>query len=179
MGTAGSPYFFFETLLGNKFDELVKSHIPYVVHASTRPVLSEPSTLREPQGERLFPNVLSEVEGQAHGSRRTVFPNVLSEVEGQAHGSRLTAQGERLFPNVLSEVEGQAQASARPVLSEPFVPSRASGRTVVSECPERSRRTGSRLTAQGERLFRTGLSKGDADFLRDHQILYRHETVIP
>ena len=27
-------------------DELVKSHIPYVVHASTKPVLSEPSTLR-------------------------------------------------------------------------------------------------------------------------------------
>ena len=24
-------------------DELVKSHIPYVVHASTKPVLSEPS----------------------------------------------------------------------------------------------------------------------------------------
>ena len=73
MGTAGSPYFFFETLLGNKYDELVKSHIPYVVHASTKPVLSEP-----------------------------------------------------------------------------FVPSRASGRTVVSECPERSRRTGSRLRANGE-----------------------------
>ena len=33
------------------------------------PVLSEPSTLRPAQGERLFPNVLSEVEGQAHGSR--------------------------------------------------------------------------------------------------------------
>ena len=40
-----------------KFDELVKSHIPYVVHASTKPVLSEPSTLRPfdrltAQGER-------------------------------------------------------------------------------------------------------------------------------
>jgi len=34
------------------FDELVKSHIPYVVHASTKPVLSEPSTLRQAQGER-------------------------------------------------------------------------------------------------------------------------------
>ena len=33
-------------------DELVKSHIPYVVHASTKPVLSEPSTLRQAQGER-------------------------------------------------------------------------------------------------------------------------------
>jgi hypothetical protein len=38
-------------------DELVKSHIPYVVHASTKPVLSEPSTLRPfdrltAQGER-------------------------------------------------------------------------------------------------------------------------------
>ena len=38
-------------------DELVKSHIPYVVHASTMPVLSEPfvpsrASLREPQGER-------------------------------------------------------------------------------------------------------------------------------
>ena len=29
-------------------DELVKSHIPYVVHASTKPVLSEPFILREP-----------------------------------------------------------------------------------------------------------------------------------
>ena len=30
-------------------DELVKSHIPYVVHASAKPVLSEPFTLsREP-----------------------------------------------------------------------------------------------------------------------------------
>ena len=28
-------------------DGLVKSHIPYVVHASTKPVLSEPSTLRQ------------------------------------------------------------------------------------------------------------------------------------
>ena len=28
-------------------DELVKSHIPYVVYASTKPVLSEPSTLRQ------------------------------------------------------------------------------------------------------------------------------------
>jgi len=40
-------------------DELVKSHIPYVVHASTKPVLSEPSTLRPfdrltAQGERFF-----------------------------------------------------------------------------------------------------------------------------
>jgi len=34
------------------YDELVKSHIPYVVHASTKPVLSEPSTLRQAQGER-------------------------------------------------------------------------------------------------------------------------------
>jgi len=33
-------------------DELVKSHIPYVVHASTKPVLSEPCTLRQAQGER-------------------------------------------------------------------------------------------------------------------------------
>jgi hypothetical protein len=33
-------------------DEFVKSHIPYVVHASTKPVLSEPSTLRQAQGER-------------------------------------------------------------------------------------------------------------------------------
>jgi len=38
-------------------DDLVKSHIPYVVHASTKPVLSEPSTLRPfdrltAQGER-------------------------------------------------------------------------------------------------------------------------------
>jgi hypothetical protein len=33
-------------------DGLVKSHIPYVVHASTKPVLSEPSTLRQAQGER-------------------------------------------------------------------------------------------------------------------------------
>ena len=31
-------------------DELVKSHIPYVVHASTKPVLSEPSTLRLSKG---------------------------------------------------------------------------------------------------------------------------------
>ena len=54
-----------------RLDEIVKSHIPYVVHASTKPVLSEPSTLRPAQGERLFPNVLSEVEGQAHGSGRT------------------------------------------------------------------------------------------------------------
>jgi len=60
------------------YDELVKSHIPYVVHALTKPVLSEPSTLRP--------------------------------------FDRLTAQGERW-------VEA-------PVLSEPFVPSRASGRTV-------------------------------------------------
>jgi hypothetical protein len=36
----------------SKDDELVKSHIPYVVHASTKPVLSEPSTLRQAQGER-------------------------------------------------------------------------------------------------------------------------------
>ena len=40
-------------------DELVKSHIPYVVHASTKPVLSEPSTLRPfdrltAHGERFF-----------------------------------------------------------------------------------------------------------------------------
>ena len=40
-----------------KNDEFVKSHIPYVVHASTKPVLSEPSTLRPfdrltAQGER-------------------------------------------------------------------------------------------------------------------------------
>jgi len=35
-----------------KSDDLVKSHIPYVVHASTKPVLSEPSTLRQAQGER-------------------------------------------------------------------------------------------------------------------------------
>ena len=34
------------------FDGLVKSHIPYVVHASTKPVLSEPSTRRQAQGER-------------------------------------------------------------------------------------------------------------------------------
>jgi nitroreductase len=34
------------------YDELVKSHIPYVVHASTKSVLSEPSTLRQAQGER-------------------------------------------------------------------------------------------------------------------------------
>jgi len=38
----------------SKNDELVKSHIPYVVHASTKPVLSEPSTLRQAQGERFF-----------------------------------------------------------------------------------------------------------------------------
>ena len=50
-------------------DELVKSHILYVVHASTKPVLSEPSTLRQAQGERLFPNVLSEVEGSAQHER--------------------------------------------------------------------------------------------------------------
>ena len=42
-----------------KNDEFVKSHIPYVVHASTKPVLSEPSTLRPfdrltAQGERFF-----------------------------------------------------------------------------------------------------------------------------
>jgi len=36
----------------NKSDGFVKSHIPYVVHASTKPVLSEPSTLRQAQGER-------------------------------------------------------------------------------------------------------------------------------
>jgi len=40
------------TIPSTKFDELVKSHIPYVVHASTKPVLSEPSTLRQAQGER-------------------------------------------------------------------------------------------------------------------------------
>ena len=40
-------------------DGLVKNHISYVVHASTKPVLSEPSTLRPfdrltAQGERFF-----------------------------------------------------------------------------------------------------------------------------
>ena len=63
-------------------DELVKSHIPYVVHASTKPVLSEPSTLRPfdrltAQGERLFPNVLSEVEGPAQGESREARDNLL------------------------------------------------------------------------------------------------------
>jgi len=33
--------------------------------------LSEPFTLREPQGERSFPNVLSEVEGRAQHDRKS------------------------------------------------------------------------------------------------------------
>jgi len=49
-------------------------------------------------GRTVFPNVLSEVEGQAHGSGRTVFPNVLSEVEG-------SAQDERFFPDHGEPVE--------------------------------------------------------------------------
>ena len=35
-------------------DGFVKSRFPYSVHASTKPVLSEPSTLRQAQGERFF-----------------------------------------------------------------------------------------------------------------------------
>ena len=49
-------------------DELVKSHIPYVVHASTKPVLSEPSTLRpfdRSTGSRLRAN--GEPKGSCFG----------------------------------------------------------------------------------------------------------------
>jgi len=38
----------------SKNDELVKSHIPYVVHASTKPVLSEPFTLSLSKGDADF-----------------------------------------------------------------------------------------------------------------------------
>jgi len=54
-------------------DELVKSHIPYVVHASTKPVLSEPFTLRQAQGERwVEAPVLSEPFVPSRASGRTV-----------------------------------------------------------------------------------------------------------
>jgi hypothetical protein len=52
-----------------KINELVKSHIPYVVYASTKPVLSSPFVPSRASGRTVFPNVLSEVEGQAHGER--------------------------------------------------------------------------------------------------------------
>ena len=39
-----------QTLYNN--DGFVKSRFPYSVHSSTKPVLSEPSTLRQAQGER-------------------------------------------------------------------------------------------------------------------------------
>jgi len=38
--------------------------------------LSEPFTLREPQGERSFPNVLSEVEGRAQHDRKSYMISI-------------------------------------------------------------------------------------------------------
>ena len=46
------------------FDELVKSQ-------------HHPSTVRQAHGEWLFPNVLSEVEGQAQGESREARDNLL------------------------------------------------------------------------------------------------------
>jgi hypothetical protein len=131
-------------------DELVKSHIPYVVHASTKPVLSEPSTLRQAQGERwVEAPVLSEPSTlrQAQGERWVEAP-VLSE------------------PSTLRQAQGERWVEA-PVLSEP------------STLRPFDRSTGSRLTAQGERWveapvlsepFTLSRSKGDAEFLRDHHL---------
>ena len=45
------------------YDELVKSHISYVVHASTKPVLSEPSTLRQ------APSGPEALQGRRQGER--------------------------------------------------------------------------------------------------------------
>jgi len=45
--------------------------LPKSVSCFDKPVLSEPFTLREPQGERFFPNVLSEVEGRAQHDRKS------------------------------------------------------------------------------------------------------------
>ena len=79
-------------------DELVKSHIPYVVHASTKPVLSEPFVPSRASGRTVSRRACAErtvypsTVRQAHGSGRTVFPNVLSEVEGSTHASASSAE---------------------------------------------------------------------------------------
>ena len=66
--SALAPDFTLKTLDGQEItlslhDALPICHIPYVVHASTKPVLSEPSTLRPfdrltAQGERLSRRVM-------------------------------------------------------------------------------------------------------------------------
>jgi len=50
----------------NTLEPVSQNHFPWF----DTPVLREPFTLREPQGERFFPNILSEVEGRAHHERK-------------------------------------------------------------------------------------------------------------
>ena len=61
-------------IIKDKYDELVKSHIPYVVHASTKPVLSEPFVPSRASGRTLSRRACAE---------RTVYPSTVR----QAHGS--------------------------------------------------------------------------------------------
>ena len=108
-------------------DELVKSHIPCVVHASTKPVLSEPSTLREPPFESLRAN-------------------------GEPKGSCF----DKLSTNGISI----GYPALRGIHPEPFLRLRSG----------HSEKPFTLSVSKGERLFSTGRSKGDADFLRDHLI---------
>ena len=56
-------------LIRSIIDEIIKSHIPYVVHASTRPVLSEPFVPSRASGRTV---------GRSACAERTVYPSTSS-----------------------------------------------------------------------------------------------------